>query len=113
MYCGNNLLSARLISNGGRERFGTHKECFKKGFRKGYSTRVKDVRKFMQEWSSGYEPHIRQKLWYNDSNPPPGYQMATLSQSIQRGFAFGCVKKAKQLKKQETRLFPKKHPLFQ
>ena len=109
MYCGNNVKSHRLMQNGGNERFGTHEECFKKGFYLGVNSRPRDARKFLQEWSGGYDPHIRQKLWYSDTQPPNGYQMATLHQSVQKGFAFGCMKKAKQLMERETgRLFPKK-----
>ena len=100
VYCGNNVFAHSLKPNGGTDAFGTHRECFRKGYATGYNQAVTDVPKFIQQWSAQYKPYIAQKLWHNDSEPvPPGYQRATLSQTMQRGYAIGCVARAAKLKK--------------
>ena len=114
-YCGNNLKSHRLLRNGGSEHLGTHNSCFKKGFYRGLRKKVENVSKFLAEWNGAYEPYVQQKLWYGDSQPPSGYQTATLHQSMQRGYAVGCLERAKQLMKHDSRSwFPtkEKDPLW-
>lgn len=96
-YCGNNALHKSLKANGGTESFGTHDQCFKKGYGVGYNAPVKGVAEFIAEWAGPYRPHIVQKLYYGESAVPPGYQRATLAQSLQRGFALGRVARAKKM----------------
>ena len=93
MYCGNNELSHRLQ----HDVFGTHAECFKKGYARGYTQKVIDVPRFVQQWTGAHKAHIQQRLWHHDSPAPSGYQMATLSQSMQRGYAIGSISLAKKL----------------
>ena len=90
-YCGNNELSPILQDNGGDDLLGTHDACFKKGYARGINQTPADVSRFVQNWTSGYRPHIVQRMWHSDETMPPGYQRATLSQSMQRGFAFGSM----------------------
>ena len=97
VYCGNNALSATLKANGGKDRFGAHKECLKKGYARGYNQRIVDLHAFLRKWSGKYKAHINQTLWYRDDPVPPGYQLATLAQSMARGYGLGCMARAKQL----------------
>ena len=98
VLCSNNVYDPRLRSNGGKDVFGTHAQCYRKGYVLGKNQVVKDTPRFVQKWGGRYKAHISQKLWYSDDPMPPGYQLATLSQNMGRGFAFGCIARAKQLK---------------
>jgi len=95
VHCGNNVYSPRLKANGGKEFFGTHSECFKKGFARGYNQTIFDMPKFLQKWTGKYKAYVEQKLWHSDDPVPPGYQRATLSQTMQRGYAIGSIGRAK------------------
>ena len=97
VHCGNNAYSPILKPNGGHDVFGTHSECFRKGYARGFNQKVVDVPAFVQRWSGKYSPHIPQKLWHSDDPVPAGYQLATLSQTMQRGFAIGSIALAKKL----------------
>ena len=104
-YCGNNALHGSLKANGGSKIFGTHDQCLKKGYGIGYNAPVTDV----AEWSGPYKPYIVQKLIYGNSNIEPGYQRATLNQSLARGFALGRVARAKKMsQKLPRKASPKK-----
>ena len=95
MYCGNNVYSTKLKQNGGVEPFGTHAKCFKKGFGIGYNAPIgNNVANFLAEWGGKYKPYIKQNLYYGDGEVPYGFQRATLSQSLSRGYALGSVAKA-------------------
>ena len=110
IYCGNNDLHRSLKANGGIKIFGTHEQCFKKGYGIGYNAPVNDVAKFIAEWSGPYKPHIVQKLIYGDDkfSFESGYQRATLAQSLQRGVGLGRVARAKKLsRKAVTKSQPK------
>ena len=98
VYCENNAYLAALKTNGGHDVFGTHSECFRKGYARGFNQKVADVPRFVQKWSGTYKAHISQKLWHRDEPVPPGYQRATLSQTMQRGFGLGSMALAKKLK---------------
>ena len=97
VYCGNNQFSPILKINGGHDVFGTHSECLRKGYARGFNQKVADVPRFLQKWSGKYKAHIPQKLWHSDDPVPPGYQRATLAQSAGRGFALGSITLAKKL----------------
>ena len=101
-YCGNNVYDSSLQTNGGKSVFGTHKECYKKGYGVGYNTLVKNVAEFIAEWEGPYKPYIAQKLYYGDGSVPPGYQRATLAQSLQRGFALGRVARARKMSRKSS-----------
>ena len=104
VYCGNNAYSGALKANGGHDLFGTHHECFKKGYARGLHQQVIDVHKFLQKWSGKYKAHINQKLWHSDDPVPPGYQSATLSQTMQRGYALGSIALAKQFSRKSSHI---------
>ena len=96
-YCGNNVYSPQLKENGGTDIFGTSTECFRKGYGVGYNAPIGHVASFLAEWGGRYKPYISQKLYYGDAALPPGYQPATLAQSLSRGYALGRVAKAKSM----------------
>ena len=98
IYCGNNQLDRKLKTI----RFGTHAECFKKGYGLGYNSPIHDDASFIAEWNGKYKPHIIQKLMYSDAELPPRFQRATLNQSLARGYAFGCVARAKKTSEPKT-----------
>ena len=98
VYCGNNAYDPSLRTNGGKDVFGTHAECIRKGYARGYNQEVKDIPRFVQRWAGRYKAHISQKLWHSDEPVPPGYQLATLSQTMGRGYALGSIALAKKLK---------------
>ena len=98
VYCGNNAYEPSLRVNGGRDVFGTHEECLRKGYARGYNQAIKDIPHFVQKWAGRYRAHINQKLWHSDAQPlPPGYQLATLSQTMGKGYAMGSVAIAKKM----------------
>ena len=97
MYCGNNVFSRKLKQNGGTDHFGSPRECFRKGYGLGYNAPIGNVASFLEEWGGRYKPYIGQSLYYGDGTMPPGYQRATLSQSLSRGYALGRVAKAKKV----------------
>ena len=99
VVCGNNAYAPSLKINGGHDVFGTHSECFRKGYARGFNQKVADVPRFVQTWSGKYKAYIAQKLWHSDDPVPAGYQRATLSQTMQRGFALGSIARAKKLVK--------------
>ncbi len=98
ILCANNALDAALKVNGGSKIFGTHDQCFKKGYARGYNQKVTEVPHFIRRWTGAYQAHIQQKLWHSDEPVPPGYQRATLAQTMGKGFAYGCMALAKKLK---------------
>ena len=108
VFCGNNVYDARLRSNGGRDIFGTHDQCFRKGYARGVNQDIKDIHHFVQKWAGRYKAHISQKLWHSDEPVPPGYQLATLSQTMQRGFAFGSIALAKKQRRAQAARAPSK-----
>ena len=97
VYCGNNAYHPSLRTNGGKDVFGTHKQCYEKGYGVGYNAPAKSVVEFIAEWAGRYKPYIVQKIYYGDGVVPPGYQRATLAQSLQRGFALGRVARARKM----------------
>ena len=97
MYCGNNVYSRKLKQNGGTELFGNHAKCFKKGYGIGYNTPIGNVANFLAEYGGKYKPYINQNLYYGDGEVPRGSQLATLGQSLSRGYALGRVAKAKEM----------------
>jgi len=105
IYCGNNALHTSILR--GESRFGTHDLCFKKGYAKGINQHIPDVAAFLQKWNGKYKPHIPQRLFYSDSALPPGYQRATLTQSLMRGFALGSISRAKKLAQNATLTSPR------
>ena len=100
VFCGNNAYSSSLKQNGGKDVFGTHAECIRKGYARGYNQKVTNIPRFVQKWAGRYEAHISQKLWHSDEPVPLGYQLATLSQTMQRGYALGSIALAKKLKQE-------------
>ena len=102
VYCGNNEYDLSLRKNGGKDVFGTHAECYRKGYARGCNQEVKDTLRFVQKWAGRYKAHISQKLWHSDEPVPPGYQLATLSQTMGRGYALGSIALAKKLKHEST-----------
>jgi len=89
------MYSHALKTNGGQEVFGTHRECFRKGYARGYNQTISDMPKFLQKWTGKYKAYVEQKLWHSDEPVPPGYQRALLSQTMQRGYAIGSIVRAK------------------
>ena len=100
VHCGNNQYDSSLKQNGGKDVFGTHADCYRKGYARGYNQEVKDIPRFVQKWAGRYKAHISQKLWRSDELVLPGYQLATLSQTMQRGYALGSIALAKKLKQE-------------
>ena len=98
VYCGSNAYDPSLKTNGGRYVFGTHAQCYRKGYARGYHQEVKDMPSFVQQWAGRYKAHIQQRMWHIDDKVPPGYQLATLAQSMGRAYALGSIALAKQLK---------------
>ena len=96
-YCGNNVYSPQLKEKGGTDIFGTSTECFRKGYGLGYNAPIGHVASFLAEWGGRYKPDINQKFYYGDGLVPPGHQLATIGQSLSRGYALGRVAKAKEL----------------
>jgi hypothetical protein len=94
IYCGNNQLDRSLKANAGDRDFGTHASCFRKGYALGINQHIPNADVFLLKWSTGYKPHIIQRLYYDDNKAPPGYQIATLAQALQRGFAAGSKTRA-------------------
>ena len=66
VFCGNNAYSSSLKQNGGKDVFGTHAECIRKGYARGYNQEVKDIPRFVQKWAGRYKAHIGQNLRYSD-----------------------------------------------
>ncbi len=95
IYCGNNENDLVLKAHGGDREFGSHKYCLRKGYALGMNQHIPDIAKFLNKWSAPYKPHILQRLYYGDGEAPPGYQLATLGQSVQRGFALGSIARAR------------------
>ncbi len=105
IYCGNNELHPKLKKHswiGGTQPivFGTHEQCQKKGYGLAMAAPIDNTDSFIAEWGGEYKPHIVQQIAYSDAALLPGYQRATLNQSLARGFALGSVAKAKKLKKE-------------
>ena len=111
IYCGNNAYDLSLKQNGGKDMFGTHAECYRKGYARGYNQEVKDIPHFVQKWAGRYKAHINQKLWHSDQPMPPGYQLATLSQTMGKGYANGSIALAKKLRQESKAVqAPSKKP---
>ena len=51
VHRGNNAFDPSLRTNGGKDVFGTHAECYRKGYACGYNQRVKDIPQFVQKWA--------------------------------------------------------------
>ena len=100
VHCGNNAYDPSLKTNGGNDVFGTHAECYRKGYARGKNQKVTNRPRFVQKWAGRYKAHISQKLWHSDEPMPPGYQLATLSQTMGRGYAQGSIALAKKLKQE-------------
>ena len=92
MYSYSNNEYARALREHG---CGTYKECFRKGYAQGYNQKITDLNGFIAHWTGAYKPHVVQHLLYGDGALPRGYQRATLSQAMQRGFALGSIARAK------------------
>jgi len=108
VYCGNNALHRSLKANGGNKIFGTHDLCFKKCYGIGFNAPVNNIAEIVAEWAGPYTPYIVQKLYYGNGKVPPGYQRATLAQSLQRGFALGRVARAKNMSRKSLAKTPLK-----
>ena len=91
VYCGNNAYDLSLKNNGGRDVFGTHAQCYRKGYALDNNQKVTNIPHFVQKWAGRYKPHISQKLWYSDEPVPQGYQLATLNQTMGREYALGSI----------------------
>ena len=100
VYCGNNAYDSSLKQNGGKDMFGAHAQCYRKGYALGNNQKVTNIPHFVQKWAGRYKPHISQKLWYSDEPVPPGYLLATLNQTMGRGYALGSIALAKKLKQE-------------
>ena len=103
IYCGNNELSPQLRANGGTREFGSHNECVKKGYARGFNQQILDLAVFLRHWNGKYKPHIAQRLYYDDGDVPAGYQRATLAQAAQRGYALGALARAKKEQTKSSR----------
>ncbi len=103
IFCGNNEMSPELRANGGVREFGSHSDCVKKGFARGFNQQIPDMAHFLRHWSGKYKPHVKQRLYYGDGDVPAGYQHATLAQAAQRGYALGSLARAK---KEQNKLNP-------
>ncbi len=101
-HCGNNIFDAALKRNGGSLEFGSPSDCYRKGFSIGVNQRVADVPRFVQKLSGRYKAYIPQKLWHSDEPVPPGYQRATLAQTMGKGFAYGSMALARQLSRKSA-----------
>jgi hypothetical protein len=97
VYCGNSGLHRSLKVNGGNKTFGTHDQCFKKGYGIGFNAPINNIMKFIAEWAGPYKPYIVQKLIHGSGKVPPGYQRALLSQALARGFGVGRAARAKKM----------------
>ena len=102
VYCGNNALHRSLKVNGGTKTFGAHDQCFKRGYGIGFNAPVNNIAEFVAEWSGPYKPYIVQKLFHGSGNVEPGFQRATLNQSLARGFALGRVARAKNMSRKNV-----------
>ena len=96
VHCGNNKRSREILHGG--HRFGKPSECFRKGYRVGYSQSIlpNDMQSFLEKFTGPYEPYIKQRLYYGDADQlQQGYsERATLAQSLQRGWAAGARARA-------------------
>ena len=111
VYCGNNAYDSSLKQNGSKDMFGTHAQCYRKGYALGNNQKVTNIPHFVQKWAGRYKPHISQKLWYSDEPAPPGYLLATLNQTMGRGCALGSIALAKRIKQEsKTARAPSKKP---
>ena len=97
VYCSNNRLDPALRINGGTLEVGTRGRCVGAGYGAALFQRIEDEAAFIKKVSAHYEPLVQQQLWYKDSDPPPGYQAATLSQARQRGWGAGSAALARKL----------------
>ena len=52
VYCGNNAYDPSLKTNGGRDVFGTHADCYRKGYARGYNQKVTNIPRFVQQVGS-------------------------------------------------------------
>ena len=76
---------------------GTRSECFRSGFGAALHQQINDDEAFIKKFRAPYAPFAAQKLWYEDSAPPEGYQPAALSQARLRGFGAGGATLARKL----------------
>ena len=95
IYCGNNAKSPELQ----HKRLGRPSECIQKGFGAALHQHVADVPAFLQKFEGEYEKLIEPKLWYKNSEPPPGWQRATLPMCFQKGWGAGTAALARKLRK--------------
>ena len=98
IYCGNNAKSPELQ----HKRLGRPSECIQKGFGAALHQHVADVPAFLHKFEGEYEKLIEPKLWYKNSEPPPGWQRATLPMAFQKGWGAGTAALARKLKKQTS-----------
>ena len=97
VYCSNNRLDPALRVNGGTLEIGTRGQCVGAGYGAALFQHIEDEDAFIKKFSAPYEPLVPQQLWHKDSDPPPGYQAATLSQARQRGWGAGSAALARKL----------------
>jgi len=72
-----------------------------KGFGSALYQEVKDVEAFIRKFDAPYEKLIElQKVWFKNSQPPFGWQRATLPMCFQKGFGAGTAALARKLKKE-------------
>ena len=98
IYCGNNAKSPELQ----HKRLGRPSECIQKGFGAALHQHVADVPAFLHKFEGEYEKLIEPKLWYKNSEPPPGWQRATLPMAFQKGWGAGTAALARKLRKQTS-----------
>ena len=95
IYCGNNAKSPELQ----HKRLGRPSECIQKGFGAALHQQVADVGAFLHKFEGEYQKLIEPKLWYKNSEPPPGLQRATLPMCFQKGWGAGTAALARKLRK--------------
>ena len=98
IYCGNNAKSPELQ----HKRLGRPSECIQKGFGAALHQQVADVGAFLHKFEGEYQKLIEPKLWYKNSEPPPGWQRATLPMAFQKGWGAGTAALARKLRKQTS-----------
>ena len=53
---------------------------------------------FLRKFDGPYQKLIEPQLWYRNSEPPPGWQRATLPMCFQKGWGAGTAALARKLK---------------
>ena len=74
-----------------------------KGFGAALHQHVPDVQAFIRKFDAPYEKLIElQKVWFKNSDPPLGWQRATLPMCFQKGYGAGTAALARKLKQQHA-----------